>query len=444
MEVRERWMQRAALRWGLQLALFLAAAEIAVAGVAARATTPEPRSPAATPRAAVSDEPPPSPHGPPHPASHTGTGSGNGESRWRRALRERGIGLEGGIAAELWGAVRGGVRSGRLRHLVAAELELELDAEAAGLWRGGRVVLVGEALFWRPDLLDRDVSGDPVEEALNPVSDLDAPSSVQLGQAYYEHRFLDDRLVVRLGRQYAEEDFVTPENATWFLNGGVAPPDNVPLPSYPESSLGLTLRADVTAQLTLRGGVYGANPELRDYGDGGLFSGELLALGEAEWRGAIAGQPGSTRLGLSGVFDEVAALDASRRDFDRNYGIWFSHGQQLLGPVPGGAAGRRLDAHLIASWAPGNRNEIEGWYGVGLVATGLLPGRPRDRLGVGAYYADLSSRAERGPREVGFELFYRLPLGLGLALQPDLQWILRPGGEQRNAIVLGLRGDLSF
>ena len=85
--------------------------------------------------------------------------------------------------------------------------------------------------------------------------------------------------------------------------------------------------------------------------------------------------------------------------------------------------------------------------------TGLIPGRPRDVLGLGVIYARISrdfartqpDRASWG-HETVVELTYKIAFAPWWSLQPDVQYVVHPGGSTAtpNAVVVGLRLDLLF
>ena len=94
------------------------------------------------------------------------------------------------------------------------------------------------------------------------------------------------------------------------------------------------------------------------------------------------------------------------------------------------------------SWAPGDRNEFERYFGAGLVYNGAIRGRDLDLLGLGVAHAVFSDRArdlDDVTHETVVELFYRVQLTPWLALEPDVQFIVNPGGQGDDSLVLGLR-----
>jgi len=91
----------------------------------------------------------------------------------------------------------------------------------------------------------------------------------------------------------------------------------------------------------------------------------------------------------------------------------------------------------------------------GLVYTGLIPARSEDKLGLAFCYGEVSqsyrnlgnSQGIPGPSfESVAEVTYSIRLSPGLALQPDLQYVLHPGGTRQygNALVAGFRAIVDF
>jgi porin len=84
----------------------------------------------------------------------------------------------------------------------------------------------------------------------------------------------------------------------------------------------------------------------------------------------------------------------------------------------------------------------------GLCYTGLLPGRDEDVAGLGFVYAkhagDITDAVKS--HEAVIEATYRIQLTPAIYLQPDIQWINRPSGDNTtsDALVFGLRAGFNF
>ena len=105
-----------------------------------------------------------------------------------------------------------------------------------------------------------------------------------------------------------------------------------------------------------------------------------------------------------------------------------------------------LGAFFRVGFVPEDRNPFNLFVHGGLGGRGIVPGRPYDRLGIGAY-AMIESDDLRGEpfigatlrNEVGLEAFYNVALTPWLQLSGDIQWI-RPGvAANKDTVVLGMR-----
>jgi porin len=107
------------------------------------------------------------------------------------------------------------------------------------------------------------------------------------------------------------------------------------------------------------------------------------------------------------------------------------------------------------SFAPADRNFISFYFDTGLTYKGLIPSRDDDTLGVGFGYAQLSHGAQNtlsagdstpAGAEMVLELTYQTQLTHWLVVQPDLQYVIHPGGtsDPGNAFVIGARATVTF
>jgi porin len=115
-----------------------------------------------------------------------------------------------------------------------------------------------------------------------------------------------------------------------------------------------------------------------------------------------------------------------------------------------------------------DRNLINFYADGGLLYKGLVSRRPDDKIGIAAAFAGVSNNARGLDADVGFfsgnpgfpvrssemviEMTYQAQLKPWWVLQPDLQYVINPGGgvlnpdgsARRNALVIGLRSFLNF
>ncbi|HMB96544.1 MAG TPA: carbohydrate porin, partial [Tepidisphaeraceae bacterium] len=100
-------------------------------------------------------------------------------------------------------------------------------------------------------------------------------------------------------------------------------------------------------------------------------------------------------------------------------------------------------------WADPHVSAIEHNFAGGLSWTGAIPKRDSDVLGIGATCALLSRDSGAGfddRAETTIEAFYKIQITPWFYVQPDLQYIINPGGiESRdNALVAILRMSIDF
>ncbi len=96
---------------------------------------------------------------------------------------------------------------------------------------------------------------------------------------------------------------------------------------------------------------------------------------------------------------------------------------------------------------------VASYVGGGVTHDGLFSARPDDKIGLAFAYAGISDKAREASAlegvplksgELAFELTYAAQITPALALQPDVQYIIHPGGDSSlgDALVIGLRISL--
>jgi porin len=109
----------------------------------------------------------------------------------------------------------------------------------------------------------------------------------------------------------------------------------------------------------------------------------------------------------------------------------------------------------LINFAPKFNNPEPFYFHTGLVYRGLIPTRDEDQFGIGfaygnySYYKQLSDERRGRPiqtYEGVIEFSYRIQVNKWAYVQPDLQYIIRPGGTglTQNATVLGFQLGVTF
>jgi len=387
--------------------------------------------------------------------------------------------------------VSGGIRNGSAA-IGVFQPQVDLDLQKLLGWEGDRIHvhgLVTHGPFFSAAYLGNILA----------VSNLEAGDAARLYALWYEHNAPSDRWSVRAGLMLADSQFLQSDTASSFINNGISWPTflagNLPFsgPAYPLPAPGIRVRVKPRDDIMLQAAVFSGDPS------GGIgsnqpaslptgtvvsFSGGAFAIAEASYlpnQGKDAsGLPGTYRVG---AWYHTSSHFADPR-FDANgvslaspqsIGIPLQHAgdygfygmiDQMLYRVPG-TDDQGLSAFLRAGGAPNDRNLINFYADGGLLYKGAIPGRPDDKVGVAFAYARIGDNARALDADSGLfgntfypvrsseamiEVMYQAKLKPWWTLQPELQYIIRPGGGvlypdnsvRPNAWVVGLRSTLNF
>lgn len=334
------------------------------------------------------------------------------------------------------------------------------------------------------------------------VSGIEALPTTRLYEMWFEKKWNDDKLALRAGQLAADSEFATAKYTDVFTNASLGWPGilalNMPSggPSPPLAAVGARLRADVTDNLTLIGAVFDGNPagpgsddpQLRDrYGLNFRVNDPPLLLTEAQFQwNAKKGDPGLDGKLKLGGWRHLGSFDSERFDtsglsladpatsetparFGGDYGIYGVFEQKIFRVR--GDDDRGIGVFARASYSPPDRNLIDVYADGGFEFVGLADTRPHDKFGVAVAYAHVSQwataldhdfQSRYGPNwpvrtsEGLLTAVYQYEVRAGLTLQPNFQYIRRPGGgatsptgtmpgvSLKDAIVLGMRTVAKF
>jgi len=363
----------------------------------------------------------------------------------RESLARRGVEVTLVLQGDPSANLTGGVRQGTAMRM-PLQAALDLDPERLVGWRGGQLHAGVQALEGRngSELLVGDLQG---------FNNVDSQRFRQVSEVWLEQRLLRDRLRLKLGKADANADFARVFASGEFLNSSAGySPTIQGFPSYPDPAAGAGLFARPTGWLSLGAGVYdgasheGCHGRTGNQGLRTLFGAPdaLFAVGELGIRYAPGGRPGRLSVGSwrhTGMFEGEGG--ATRRGASGFYAVL----EQRILQEPGDES-QGLDAFAQLGASDGRWSEVEQHASLGLAATGALPGRDRDVLGLMLTSVVASARcptASGSRRESVLELHLGVALRPWLMVKPDLQYIRNPGaGAGKDALVGTLRVTLAF
>ncbi len=328
------------------------------------------------------------------------------------------------------------------------------------------------------------------------------------------------KVSLRFGQIAADDEFFISNYGSTFINGTFGWPAltgaNLPSggPGYPLATPGIRLQVDPIEDVSLLAAVFdgdpgdrGANPQKADSTGTNIdFNQGFFSMFEAQYRVKLGQEelPGQYKLGgfyatqnfgdartdETGLSLADPATSGNPKTHSGDWGIYFV-GDQMIWKKPSAtknsdpkdmkdtksiAAGddaddQGLGVFLRMGGTPTNRNLIDFYTDGGISYKGLIPGRDSDVLGLGAAYAHISNDVSQLDRdndtftgvdapvqtdEIAIELTYQAKIAPWWVVQPDIQYIIHPGGRVAdpddvsgtgaipNAFVLGIRTTVTF
>lgn len=339
----------------------------------------------------------------------------------------------------------GGITTGTT-YLGLADLFIGFDTQKAGLWKGGELLIHGA----------NSHGGEPTTNLVGDfqgVSNIEAGNHTFLYELWYRQTIAS--FTATIGLQDLNVEFANSEVSSLFLNSSFGVHSviagNISAPIFPVTKPGLTLSADVSKRFTLKSALYKGCPvdfDLNPYNlnwNANYQEGLLwISEGQYEWTGN--GKRNNVLKG--GAFyhqhcpesESDIAGQLSEEHVEKDYGVYFV-GEHHLSLTQDEGQGLKIFYQLGIS----PRNNNFGYFGTGCSYSGLLSSKGSDILGLAMAKSMLTDAY--GNNETTFELTYKIQLNDQIYLQPDLQYVMHPGGTDsklKNASVGFLRLGLEF
>jgi len=409
---------------------------------------------------------------------------------YRPKAETNGIVLSLQSISDVLGNTKGGERQGGT-YSGLLNLGLAVDLQKAVGWEGASFK---NTWLW---LYGNDVSQKFTGNAFTSSTIAGQPGFLCY-ELWLQQNLFHDVVSFRGGLIPFDSEFMIADTAILFLNTAFGPMALITLnlpnggPQYPAATPGLRLAFQPASWLTLRTAFMQGNPFQQQNNQHNFDwnfgkSGGLLNINEAAatWNkdATAKGLPGTAKVGFwfqTGQGPEAGNEESfsygSPTAVASSSGFYGIIDQQLYrppvkvadacsskNPVSTGKAavpacdcsGKGLSSFFQIGFDPQQVSVSSFYTSVGLVYTGLIPTRDADKLGISFAYARMSDYLQNKATEVGAqgasfeavaELTYSIRLAPAIAIQPDLQYILHPGGTQQygNALVVGARAVVDF
>lgn len=370
---------------------------------------------------------------------------------WRTKAVEAGITPKLTYATDLLGNPTGG-QSQRFRYAGDLSVGLSFDLQTLAKLPGLKFHLSGT---WRSG---KDLSQD-IGNTFPPAQTFGG-DTVRLYQMAFEQLLLDDRVSILAGRIGLGDEFLTSPLSgafvsTAFTGNPFSGPANLPgFSAHPVATWGGRLRVQPTENVYIMTGLYSSNPGIgRNSAHGVDFSLGRGAMTITELgylhnkKPGATGLPGNYKIG--GYYDSsrfTDLSDASGAEIRGNAGFYV-HLDQMVYRETGSEALQGLTPFVALTVAPSEHRNVFPFFLIGgLTYQGLFPGRDTDTTAFGVAYGKFSNHLDPQTYELLLEWTHAFAVTPFLTVQPDVQYIIRPGGTNAlpNALVVGAQIALTF
>ena len=343
-----------------------------------------------------------------------------------------------------------------------AQFELTFDADTLAGIPGGIFFMNYSYSSWYNAKFEPFNSFTPVGSVIGVNNNFPQTSKInqgQIDQLYWQQMLFDDQFQIAFGKIDSNVMFMGMEPAGGFMYGSASvPPSAIQfLPSYPDAATGLQMQLDFGEHFS---GAFGwwdgtsnafdpvtglTGPETGSRGPATFFNNDghwfLVTQWSASWE-TESSLPGLASIGGWVQTGTTATQGDSTTGVDDVPGVYLQAQQIIWSPDAATATeGGGIALFTQTDWSPDTKNAITYSLSGGVSATGVIPGRPADALGLMGTWSKFSNNpaiyqstlangqpGASGGSEGAIEAFYRLQVNPHLMLQAGIEWISTPGG----------------
>lgn len=378
-------------------------------------------------------------------------------NRNRPVFDQNGFKFFATYTSQVWGNVAGGQRRGAT-YSGLLQFGTEIDFEKLAGWRG---LSFTTTWIWL-------AGGSPTTDmtgALFPASGTESPAGFRALDLWLQQAFFDDVFTLRAGMFNADRDFTISEGCQLFLNSAFGWPILYDgklggPPAYPFAAPGLYAAVEPGGgwkfqAAAMQGVVWPPSENPTNFYWRFDRENGVLFLGEAQYSWSPTALPGTAKIGTLFTTGSPDYVDGA----GNAWGASFFYGiiDQMLWCEEGTAP----DAPQGVAWF--NRSGFTGTpdrdplgllVNTGFTWTGAIEGRDEDAFGLGFVWtrltpgqtADTGLQGPNRGNEFVVEATYQAQVTPWFELQPDLQFVVQPGGGDAlpDALVIGLSATIDF
>lgn len=389
----------------------------------------------------------------------------------RDDLLSKGISFDSYYVNNIAGNPVGGKKEGGFTYTDNFYLGVSFDLEKLTGWDGGTfaVSLINRA--------GRSLTEEYVGSQYN-SQQVNGGQNFFLYNVTFEQKFWDDKASLKIGRFGASDDFNTSSLYGLYMNNGID--GNIrnvlfdtQFSAYPFATWAARLRIDPTPEWNAMVGVFQTWTNIFDRTHNGLDWGihsndGVFLIAQVAWTPAFGneeirndkgeivsdGLPGHYWVGASFSPWKGYKQFGESELADNSYGFYAHADQMVYQQRAGTDQGLTLWA-ATGLYPQQNISIVPYQVNVGAVYKGLLASRTQDLTILGFIYGNFSrdyadtieaTGVGRPGHEAVIEAAYRIQLTKFAYIQPDIQYVLHPGGtgEIPDALVIGAQIGINF
>jgi porin len=397
----------------------------------------------------------------------------------RTALAKYGATLTIQEQSEVIGNATGGTgREVAYEGLTTATLQVDTQ-RAFGLY-GGLFNVSGLQIH------GQNLTADTLQ-SLQAASGIEGERATRLWELWYQQKFFDDKVDIKIGQQSIDQEFMVSQNAGLFVNTMMGwpmlPSADMPGggPAYPLSALGIRGRIHITDNLTLLAGLYSGWPNPGQWaadsqtanccGTSFTMGPGVLAIAELQWAYpgpntiVQAGEPDPlSRTYKVGVWYNSASFQDQRYDtngiplaspdsngqpamHDGDYSFYAVADQMVYRFADD--PDRNINVFVRPMFTPlQDRNLLDFSINAGITMHEPIYGRDDDTFGIGIDYTHVTAGAAGADQDVAnynpgvyspvrsyetlIEATYQYEATPWLVIQPTAQYTFNPGAGLAN------------
>lgn len=374
------------------------------------------------------------------------------------------------------GNVSGGIHPRNATYVDDAWVGVKFDLDRIFGWKGGQLVISG---------VNRD--GDDLTHkyigSIYSTQQMVGGQRPFLYQLYLRQKFLDDKLVLKIGRYGASDDFNASPLYGYSLNNGIDGDIRNVLfdtrfSAYPFPTYMGALFYDPTPEFNAKIGIFQVSEGMFENDDNGLNFGigdrdGYTIIGQFGWTPQFNKQAvsvessdgkstsGSVTKGMPGhywfgfTYSNWELYQKFGGGFQNDSYGFYAHADQMIYQETLGSD-EGLTVFVASGYYPQSEISIVPFQiNAGLNYKGLFPSRNDDRTLLYFIYGDISDDYARNTRVRGgrlaesekvLEVAHRFQLTPWSYFQPDLQYVIDPGGtgDIPDAVVIGAQMGVTF